>query len=78
MHDNSALSPEPCVQVWNTRDAVALLHYSISTCLQQMFVHVALEIGQQLHLLLKLRWIGAVGEVRLLAFLVDEVNVTGK
>lgn len=75
MHNDSTLRSEPCVQVRNTRDSVAFLHKCIATCFQQVLIHVALEVGQQLHLLFELWRIGSLSEVSLLALLVDEVDI---
>lgn len=75
MHDDGALRAEPSVQMRDARDAVALLDRGARSSLHQMLRHVTLEVRQQLHLLLQLRRVVVAGEVSLLSFFVDEVNV---
>lgn len=78
MHDDSALSPKPSVQMRNTRNTITLLNDSVRSSLNQMLSHVPFEVGQQLHLLFQARRVVHSSEIRLFAFLIDEVDIATK
>jgi len=75
MHDHGTRCTEPGVQMRHTRDLIAFDIDIVGACLHQMLDHVALEVGQQLHLLVERLAVICGGHVRLLAVLVDEVHV---
>lgn len=77
MHDNGASCPEPGVQMWNTRQCVVCSN-CIATSLHQVIGHIALEVGQQFHFLLKSDRIGLVSHIRFMSFLVDVMHITEK
>lgn len=59
----------------HTRDLIAFDVNVVGARLHQMLDHVALEVGQQLHLLIERLAIIGGGHVALLSIFVDEVHV---
>lgn len=74
MHHHRARCPEPRVQMRYPGHGVRFDDRR-ATRLDQMLSHVALEIRQQLHLLLHGAWEIVGRHIRLLAILVNEVDV---
>lgn len=78
MHHDGAHRAEPRVQMGNTGKLIALDVDCPRASLNQMLRHVALEVRQQLHLFLHLRWIVVNIHVRFDAFLVDKVHIAAR
>ena len=78
MHDNSALSPEPGVQMWKTWHGVTGCVSPTATGLDQMLDHVAFEVVEQLHFLIQRLVIVLDSHVGLTAFAIDKMYVSAK
>ncbi len=77
-HDNSPRSPEPALEEGNSGKFVALADLHVCPGLQQVLLHVVLEVVQELHFFLDGGRVLFVGVVVLSALVINVMDVAIK